>query len=70
VVATDNQGSKAVTRFKIDLTAKPAKTSDSGKPRLQAELRGQSSFAWKAERDAWIRHAREIGKSGRAVTSA
>ncbi|MGV0986659.1 MAG: putative Ig domain-containing protein, partial [Limnohabitans sp.] len=70
MVATDNQGSKAVTRFKIDLTAKPAKTSDLGKPRLQAELRGQSSFVWKAERDAWIRHAREVGKTGRAVTSA
>ncbi len=69
VVATDNHGSKAVTRFRIDLEAKPAKTSDAGKPRLQAELRGQSSFAWKAERDAWIRHARDAGKVNRTAAS-
>jgi hypothetical protein len=68
VVATDNHGTKAATRFKIDLASKPAKTSDLGKPRLQTELRAQSSFAWKAERDAWVRHAKDASKVNRAVT--
>ena len=69
VVATDNHGSKAVTRFKVDLAGKSDKTSDAGKSRLQAELRGQSSFAWKAERDAWIRHAREASKVNRTAAA-
>ena len=67
VVATDNNGSKAVTRFRVDLTGKSDKTSDAGKPRLQAEMMSQSSFAWKAERDAWIRHAREASKVNRTA---
>jgi hypothetical protein len=69
VVAIDNHGSKAVTRFKVDLAGKSDKTSDAGKSRLQAELRGQSSFAWKAERDAWIRHAREASKVNRTAAA-
>lgn len=69
VVATDNNGSKAVTRFKVDLTGKSDKTSDAGKPRLQAEMMSQSSFAWKAERDAWIRHAREASKVNRTAAA-
>jgi len=69
VVATDNNGSKAVTRFRVDLTGKSDKTSDAGKPRLQAEMMSQSSFAWKAERDAWIRHAREASKVNRTAAA-
>jgi len=69
VVATDNNGSKAVTRFRVDLTGKSDKTSDAGKPRLQAEMMSQSSFDWKAERDAWIRHAREASRVNRTAAA-
>ena len=58
ITARDESGRQAETIVRIRVGEKVDKLSFLGRPGLSAQLKAQGSFAWKAERDRLIHHAR------------
>jgi len=62
VIARDEQGRQAETVIRIRVGNPAADVLLKGKPTLTAQLKAQGVFAWKAERDHLLQHAREAAQ--------
>lgn len=63
VIARDDAGKQAETTVRIQVGVSSDRLAEGtlrGKPALAAQLREQGPFAWKAERDRMVQHARSL----------
>jgi len=66
IIARDDDGRQAETTLTIRVGEKADSLTQKGKPAFSAQLKAQGVFAWKAERDNLIKHARDAGLKARA----
>ena len=68
VIARDDKGSQVETMVRIQVRAKAG--FGGGRAGLSDQFRSHGVFAWKAERDQLLRHAREAGLKAKAAKAA
>jgi len=66
VIARDDAGRQVEAVVRIRVGEKADQLSVKGKPTLTAQLKEQSVFAWKAERDNLVKQSRDASQKAQA----